>query len=90
MPNLVVILGADDPVSYHVADAVMKLLRKGIELGELETVPAIGSDGTRIERKIFPRVWLRRLERAVELGAFARGNVDSIVDRILTTEAPRP
>ena len=51
------------------------------------TVP--GADGKPREVKVFPLVFMQRLERAVETGAFGRMSPREVAQRILTTEAPQ-
>ncbi|SDD94227.1 hypothetical protein SAMN05216337_1017106 [Bradyrhizobium brasilense] len=39
-------------------------------------------------RKVFPRVFIQRLERAIETGAFRRMSAKDVARRILSTEVP--
>lgn len=53
-----------------------------------ETIEAMGVDGNKREIKIFPRAWIKRLEKAIEVGAFSSLTPSEIAQRILATEEP--
>lgn len=84
MSDLLTIIGAA-PLDLAVAidRALCLLIVKGAELGELEPDAAIGVDGDWREIRLPPRIWLDRLARAVEVGAFDRLEPKAIADRIL-------
>ncbi len=65
-----------------------KLIVTGAELGALEPSAAIGIDGDWREIKLPPRIWLDRICKAVEVGAFDRLPLDDIVERILLPPLP--
>jgi hypothetical protein len=93
MMDLVSVIGRGGRLSDQVSDAIIMLIRETMwreSPHELEVVSVVGVDGQPRTIKIFPRAWLRRLERAVEAGAFARRDLKDIVDRILMTEEPTP
>jgi hypothetical protein len=84
MADLVSIIASSTAARAGAIDAVLcRLIKRGAELGELDRDAAIGPDGEWREIKLPPRVWLDRICRAVEVGAFDRLDVDEIVDRIL-------
>jgi len=55
---------------------------------QFETIEVIGVDGERRPIKIFPRAWIKRLEKAIAVGAFSRLAPSEIAQRILSTEEP--
>lgn len=84
MADLIALI-AKAPAERAVAiDAVLcGLIIEGGKLGELEPDAAIGVDGDWREIRLPPRIWLDRLARAIEVGAFDRLTVKDIVERIL-------
>lgn len=72
-------------LATQVATAVTELVLAGARLGELETVQAIGKDGKPRAIQVPPAVWFRRLERAVEVGAFLKKSPQQIAAIILST-----
>ncbi len=66
-----------------LASAICALVKQGAELGALEDVELQRLEGTSKTIRVFPRVWLERLARAVNVGAFERLTVDQIVERVL-------
>lgn len=90
-PDIVAIIGRGGRLSQQVAEAVTLLAQEAANREsphEFETRRAIGIDGLERDIRIFPPAWLRRLERAVDVGAFAKKDAAAIVQRILTTDAP--
>lgn len=86
MTNLGRIMSGKGRLSLLVCDALMQMIRQGAELGELdqrEIVDPITHERRTV--KTVPLAWFRRLEKAVEVGAFAKKTVPEIVHRILTT-----
>lgn len=84
-------LGRGDEITQRVVEAFNLLLREGIDSESPHAFPAElrrGVDGELRETKVFPTIWLRRLDRAVEGGVFARRSPEQIVTTILTTEPP--
>ena len=84
-------LGRGDELTRHVVDAFDLLLREGIDRESRHAFPVAlrrSLDGQIKEKRIFPIIWLRRLDRAVEGGVFARRSPQQIVTTILTTEPP--
>lgn len=86
MTALISIIGQGGELSRQVSDALMLLINQGGELGELELreITDLRTGEQRMVKSV-PQAWFRRLERAVEVGAFARKTVPEIVHRILTT-----
>jgi hypothetical protein len=76
-------LSAGGTRATGLADAITALVKNGSDLGALEDVLLRLPDGTTKTIRIFPRIWLERLQRAVNLGAFEKLTVDQIVDRVL-------
>lgn len=73
-----------------LACVICRLVTDGAQLGALEPYEIVDPNepaGVRTVRGI-PRIWLERLGRAVEVGAFERLTVDVIVDRILAPPLP--
>jgi hypothetical protein len=90
-PNLVDIIGCNGVLADLVTDAFTELLQEPLREHsphEFEKVEVIGIDGQPKEIKIFPREWIRRLEKAVRTGAFGRMSPSEIVEIILTTPNP--
>lgn len=84
-------LGRGDDLTWHVVEAIDLLLREGCDRESPHAFPTElrrSVDGELRETKIFPPIWIRRLDRAVEGGAFARRSPHEIVTTILTTEPP--
>lgn len=89
MSDLVSLIASSTADRAAQIDAVLcRLIREGAELGELERAAAIGIDGHWREIKLPPQIWLDRLARAVEVGAFDRLELDTIVERILAPPLP--
>lgn len=63
--------------------ALCRLIKDGAEMGKLEGREILDVDGTRRTIKVPPRIWLERLDRALQVGAFDRLSVKDIVSRIL-------
>jgi hypothetical protein len=84
--DIVEIIGRGGKLSQQVSDALMALIREGGQLGELEehTVHIPGEEEPRAVKRV-PESWLRRLEKAVDVGAFAKRGPDYVVQTILTT-----
>lgn len=75
--------------AVQIDAALCKLIIKGgRELGALEPAAAVGIDGNYREIKLPPQLWLDRLARAVQVGAFDRMTVTDIVDRIIMDPPP--
>lgn len=86
MTGLGPIMSGKGRLALQVSEALMLLVNQGGELGELELRDIIDPHtGEHRRVKTVPLAWFRRLERAVEVGAFARKTVPEIVHRILTT-----
>ena len=91
--DLVRTLAAGGDRAHGLAEAICLLIKDGAELGALETHEIADAghpdavDGVRTVKRV-PRIWLTRLERAIELGAFERLPVRKIVDRILAPPLP--
>ncbi len=84
-------LGRGDDLTWRVVEAIDLLLREGCDRESPHAFPTEmrrSVDGELRETKVFPLVWLRRLDRAVEGGIFARRSPEQIVNTILTTEPP--
>lgn len=84
-------LGRGDELTRRVVEAFDLLLREGIDRESPHAFPAeqrLAIDGELRETKVFPPIWLRRLDRAIEGGAFDRRSPEQIVGIILTTEPP--
>jgi hypothetical protein len=71
-----------------LASAICRLVREGAELGALEDRELMAPDGSTRTVRIIPRLWLERLKRAVNVGAFERLTVEQIVTRILLPPLP--
>lgn len=86
MTDLVSTIAQPGRLGLQIADAFMMLIVQGGELGELDQREIV-DPVTRERRmvKAVPQAWLRRLERAVEVGAFAKKTPQQIAHRILTT-----
>lgn len=87
-------LGGGGWLGDQVADAIFLLCKEASELGawdQCDHVGPPGADGAPGEAcnvKTFPNAWLRRLDRAIEFGAFERMEVAAIVARIAGTPEP--
>lgn len=86
----------NDPNGGRLADAVLaafnELLQEPLREHSphtFEIVERPGIDGELRPMKIFPRIWLQRLGRAIEVGAFDRMTPSEVAKRILETEGPQ-
>ena len=86
----------NDPNGGRLADAVLaafnELLQEPLREHSphtFEIVERPGIDGELRPMKIFPRAWLARLERAIEVRAFERMTPSEVAKRILETEGPQ-
>jgi hypothetical protein len=87
--NILQTLSAGGQRADALASVVCRLVTEGAELGALEERQIIGADGVLVRTvKLIPRVWLERLDRAVDVGALERMSVTDIVDRILGMPLP--
>jgi hypothetical protein len=87
--NLLPFLACDGKRADGLAQAICKLVKNGSELGALEEREIFDADGVLLRTiKLIPKIWLERLHRAVEVGAFERLSVNEIVDRILAPPLP--
>lgn len=88
--DLLFVLSRGGQRADDVAAVICRLVTDGAQLGALEPYEIVdpdAPDGVRTVRGI-PRVWLDRLGRAVEVGAFDRLTVEAIVERILAPPLP--
>jgi hypothetical protein len=87
--NLLPFLAESGKRADDLAQAICRLVWDGSELGALEEKEIVGADGEPVRTvKLIPKIWLERLHRAVEVGAFERLSVDQIVERILAPPLP--
>lgn len=84
MADLVSLIAASHAERAVAIDFVLcQLIVTGAMLGELEPAAAVGLDGEWREIRLPPQIWLDRLARAIEVGAFDRLEPKAIVERIL-------
>lgn len=90
MSDILAILGAGGRLSYQVTRSIDVMLKRlaDREHGGWEERTILGIDGKRRTVKVFPPAWLRRLEKAVAVGAFARKTPEAIAERIIDTPEP--
>jgi hypothetical protein len=93
MSLLLTTLGGHKPTAFKLTQAINLLMAELLDRESPHRTMAvrdvvIGEDGAQKERLRFPPLWLRRLERAIEGGQFAKKSAAEIVERILTTEPP--
>lgn len=88
--DLVHMLAAGGDRALGIADAISLLVKDGAELGALEVYQVADAEahGGRRECRRVPQIWLERLGRAAERGAFERMTIKQIVDRILLPPLP--
>lgn len=80
-------LGKPGQRANDIARALCEMIKPDREVGSrMDRVDVMGIDGKSHSILMPPRVWLDRLARAAERGAFERYSVNEITDRILTTE----
>jgi hypothetical protein len=73
-------------VGNKAADVLTGLILQGAALGELEARDVEACGVAKTVRAI-PHLWMQRLDRAAELGAFDRLTRQQIIDRILSSPA---
>lgn len=89
--KLLPIIGRGGLLSYQVSEAISLMLRECADRESphaFETVSRPGADGQPHDVRVLPPLWLARLARAADTGAFKRKSVRDIVDTILTTPEP--
>ena len=82
-------LADDGETAIKLASIITLLVRRGGELGELETYPHPEPDGAPRDCRRLPREWLERLSVAVERGAIATMEPERVVE-ILLQGRPEP
>lgn len=88
-PDLLATIGKASAQRANELDKVIcDLIVQGAELGALEDRELRLADGSTRTIRIIPRIWLERLQRAVNVGAFDRLTIDEIVQRILLPPLP--
>ena len=85
--DLLTLMAGKGKLAEDCATAICNLVMQGAELGALDEIELIGPDGTVRIVRIFPKAWLERLQKAVNVGAFEKLTVDQIVERILIPPA---
>jgi hypothetical protein len=87
--SLLQTLSAGGQRADALASVVCRLVTEGAELGALEERRIVGADGVLIRTvRLIPKLWLERLDHAVDVGALERMSVGDIVDRILGSPLP--
>lgn len=85
--TLLQMIASDDERSLAISRVVCRLVKDGIELGEIRS-DVIVVDGVERPITVMPEHWVDRLVLAAERGAFERMAEDRIVERLLSPRVP--
>jgi hypothetical protein len=88
IPPLLHELALGDKTSTKLASVITGLITEGAILGALDPIEVRQLDGSLKPRSAFPREWLERIQRALDVGAFERLTVKQIVEKILMPPLP--
>jgi hypothetical protein len=86
MTALLRALAGDDEVAIKLASVIALLIRRGGELGELESYQLpdpLGPEGSTLQCKRLRSEWLERLGVAVERNALATMDAERVVEILL-------
>lgn len=81
--SLLQMIASDDERSLAISRVVCRLVKDGVELGEVRS-DVIVVDGVERHITVMPDRWVERLVLAAERGAFERMAEDRIVERLLS------
>ena len=85
---LLEVLALGGKTGTKLASVITGLVMEGAQLGALDVIETPLRDGSVKRSTAFPREWLERLQRGLDVGAFERFTAKQIIERILIPPPP--